>query len=128
MANTIEYEYSDGNQIDFNTEDLKITYHRDSMSIDARADGTRVVTDPSYEWREFHFTSVLTGANMNTLDGVQMAAITYSGAYPRIKTLTWASGETETNIEVVIPDGGLVVSDAGNGQWNVDVTMLEKAQ
>ena len=122
----IIYEYVNGSTISFKTNDLKITYHRWGQKISRRPDGKMHVDDPGIEYRKFSFSAVITGNTMDTLDGVQMAAITYSGAYPLIQKIYWDGDSTETNIEVVIPDGGLVTSDMGNGFWNVQITMEEK--
>ena len=122
------YEYTDGNTIDFPTNDLQWTYRRWGMKISRRPNGKMHVDDPGIEYRVFTFSSVITGAVMKTLDTVQMAAITYSGAYPRITKIRFDGGGSNeiTNIEVAIPDGGLTVSDLGNGQWGVQCTMEEK--
>jgi hypothetical protein len=125
--NTIVWEYSDGNTISFNTDDLKVEIRKPYFSVDVRVDGTIVVVDPDIRQRVFTFSSTITGANANTLhDQVNGTSIDYSGAYPKIQTLTWVSGTTETNIEVAITS--LSLSDLGNGQWGVNVTMVEKDQ
>jgi len=122
----VVYEYSAGNTVSFKTDDLAITYHRHGMKISRRPDGKMYVDDPGVEYRVFKFSGWLTGATQDTLDSVQMAAITYSGAYPRIQKIYWNGATTETNIEVAIPDGGLTVHDMGNGWWLVECTMEEK--
>lgn len=122
------YEYVNGSTISFKTNDLKITYHRWGMKISRRPNGIMHVDDPGIEYRIFTFTAVITGAVMKTLNDVQMAAITYSGAYPRITKIRFDGGGSNeiTNIEVAIPDGGLTVSDLGNGEWGIQCTMEEK--
>jgi len=122
----IQYEYSDGNTINIKVYQLKVRYHRYGMKISTRPDGKRYVDDPCVEYRVFTFAGYLDGDAMDTLDSVQMAAITYSGAYPRLKVLYWDGDSTETNIEVVIPDGGLEVEDMGSGWWHISGTMEEK--
>jgi hypothetical protein len=123
----IPWEYSDGNTISFKTNDLKITYHRRFMRVVTRKDGTRVVVDPNdTQYRVFSFSAVISGNTMDTLDGVMMGSITYSGAYPRITTLYWDGDSTETNIETAITS--LATEDLGNGYWRVHITMEEKDQ
>ena len=121
----VEYEYSDGNTISFKTNDLRIAYKRQQW-VDQRVDGTIVVTDTGNTQRTFTFTAYLSGATMDTLDSVQMAAITYSGAYPRIKTIYWNGATTETNIEVSLAEFDTL--DSGMGWWLVSARMVEKDQ
>ena len=118
------YEYSDGNSISFKTNDLKVGHHRHGMRISRRPDGGMYVDDPGVEYRTFTFSAIISGNTMDTLDSVQMAAITYSGAYPRLTTLYWDGDSTETNIEVAITN--LESADMGNGWWHVTITMEEK--
>ena len=121
----IPWEYSDGNTISFKTNDLKVTYRRLEW-VDTRVDGTRVVTSTGQAWRIFNFTATISGDDMDTLDGVMMASITYSGAYPRITTMYWDGNSTETNIETIMTK--LEVLDKGQGWWNVAITLEEKDQ
>ena len=118
------YECSDGNTISFKTDDLKVNYHRDGLKVSRRPDGKMYVDDPGVEYRTFVFSALISGNDMDTLDGVQMAAITYSGAYPRIQKIYWDGDSTETNIEVVLTS--LSSADLGNGWWHVEITMEEK--
>ena len=122
----VTWEYSAGNSITFKSNDLKVKEVRSHLQIDTRVDGTRVVTDPGYAYKTFTFTSIISAATMDTLDSVLSAAITYSGAYPRITTLYWNGATTETNIETAITD--LQATDLGSGWWSVAVTMEEKDQ
>ncbi len=122
----IEYEYTDGNTISFKTNDLRIRYTRPRMRVDVRVDGTKVVTDPGNKQNVYTFTSLITGNTMDTLDGVQRAAITYSGNYPRIKKIYWDGDSTETNIEVALTS--LEVIDQGPAGWLVAITLTEKDQ
>jgi len=122
----VEYEYSDGNTISFKTNDLKITYTRPKMRLDIRVDGTKVVTDPGFKQNIYSFTTTISGDTMDILDGVQRGAITYSGAYPRVKKIYWDGDSTETNIEVAMTS--LEVMDRGAGWWRVAITLMEKDQ
>lgn len=122
----IEYEYSAGNTLSFKTDDLAITYHRANMSVRTVIDGTRIVTDPGNAYRVFTFTAKISGNDMDTLDGVQMGSITYSGDYPRIKKIYWDGDSTETNIEVALT--ALTAKDLGSGRWQVSITLEEKDQ
>ena len=129
--NTIEWEWKAADPteyiITFNTDDLKIEIRKPYFAVDVRVDGTIVVTDPDIRQRVFTFSSVLTGANAKIFHDLENGTtLDYSGAYPRIKTLTWASGQTETNIEVA--NTTIKFSDLGSGQWLVNVTMVEKDQ
>ena len=120
----VEYEYSAGNTISFKTNDLKIKYTRPFMHVDVRVDGTIIVTDPGLKQNIYTFTSTISGDNMDILDGVQRAAITYTGDYPRIKKVYWDGDSTETNVEVALTS--LEVLDRGAGWWRVAVTLTEK--
>jgi len=122
----VEYEYVNGSSIEFKTNDLKITPVRSHLKVDTRVDGTRVVTDPGYVHRKFTFSAVISGATMNTLHDIQVAAIVYTGAYPRITKIYWNGATTETNIEVALTD--LTTLDLGAGWWLVNITMEEKDQ
>lgn len=122
-----EYEYSDGNKISFKTNDMKIDYRREKLRVDTAIDGTRTVVDPNTtQYRVFTFSAYLTGDNMDTLDGVQMGSITYTGAYPRNQKLYWDGDSTETNIEVVITS--LTSQQVGHAHWLVNITAEEKDQ
>jgi len=120
----VVYEYTDGNTVSFKTDNLKVSYQRHGMRISRRPDGKMYVDDPGVEYRIFQFSAVISGATMDTLDGVQMAAITYSGGYPRIQKIYWNGATTETNIEIAIVQ--LSTTDMGNGWWMVECTMEEK--
>jgi len=118
------YEYSAGNSISFKAW-LTVSYKRIEW-VDTRVDGTRVVTTTGQAYRIFTGTALIDGATMDTLDGVQMGAITFSGAYPRITVLYWNGATTETNIEVIMTN--LQVIDKAQGWWNVALTLEEKDQ
>jgi len=120
------YEYSAAATISFKTNDLTITYTRPKMRVDVRVDGTIVVTDPGNSQKIFQFTARISGADMDTLNTVQSAAIVYTGDYPRIQKIYWNGATTETNIEVAMTE--LKVLDKGAGWWAVAVTMVEKDQ
>lgn len=122
----IPWEYSDGNTISFKTNDLKITYKRLFQKVHARTDGVLVVTDPGKPQRIFNFTAIVSGNNMDILDGVMTGAITHTGAYPRITTLYWDGDSTESNIETAMT--ALSAEDMGTAGWRVSVTLTEKAQ
>jgi hypothetical protein len=122
----ITYEYTAGNTITFKSNDLKVREARSHLRIDTRVDGTRVVTDPGHTYKIFTFSSIISGATMDSLDTVQSGVIDYTGAYPRVTVLYWNGTTTETNIEVAITD--LVATDLGSGWWHVAVTMEEKDQ
>ena len=81
------------------------------------------VDDPGKAQRDFTFSSIISGANMNTLNTVQTAAITYDATYPRIQKIYFAGGTTLSNIEIAITS--LVAKDMGNGFWQVNITMTE---
>jgi hypothetical protein len=121
----IIYEYSAGSDVSIKTNDLKITYNRLFMTITARPDGKIYVDDPGIKQRIFTGTGIISGADMNELNTVQTAAITYSGLYPRIKKIYFAGAVFIENVEVVL-DNGWSGSDLGNGFWEVSFSMTEK--
>ena len=125
MANEyqITYEYSNGNSVAFKTNDLTITYNRDGLVVSKRPDGNIYVDDPGIESRTFTFSAIISGADMNELNTVQMAAITYDATYPRITKIYFAGAVTITNIEVVCT--AFSGSDLGNGWWNAQMTLTE---
>jgi hypothetical protein len=120
----IQYEYTNGNTIDMKTNDLKIGVRRQFMTITTRPDGKMYVDDPTKIQRTFSGTCILSGADMNTLHDVQIAAITYSGGYPRIQKIYWNGATTETNIEVAMTkcEG----TDMGAGWWHLAFEFTEK--
>ena len=120
------YEYAAAATVEFKTNDLSITYHRHGLKKSTRPDGKMYVDDPGVEYRKFSFTAIISGADMNELNTVHTAAITYSGLYPRITKIYFAGAVFITDIEVFIPDGGLTGSDLGNGFWHVNCLMEEK--
>jgi len=122
----IIYEYTNGNVINFKTNDLTIEPTRPLLHVDVRVDGTIVVTDPGFAQTTFAFTATISGNDMDTLYGVQTAAIDYTGGYPRIQKIYWDGDSTETNIEVALTS--LKVLDKGAGWWRVAILMVEKDQ
>ena len=120
------YEYVSGSTISFITNDLLISYHRHGFSISRRPDGLMHTDDPGIEYRKFTFSALIKGAVLKTLHDVQMAAITYSGGYPRITKIRFDGGGSNeiTNIEIAIVS--LTTTDLGNGWWNVQCIMEEK--
>jgi hypothetical protein len=130
MADTAQviYEYSDGNSVSFFTEDLSISWDRPGLNISVRVDKTIVVTDTDASQRVFTCTAVLTGANVKTMNDVQTAAITYSGAYPRLTTVQFDGGGTNkiTNVEVALTK--FQARDMGHGYWMCSLEFKEKDQ
>lgn len=125
--NTIVWEYTAGNKITFNTDDLKIEIRKPYFSVDIRVDGEIVVSDPDIRQRVFTFSSVISGAIANTLHDIIMGGtIAYSAALPNIDLITWASGVTEADIEVAIQS--VTLTDLGNYQWGVNMVLVEKTQ
>ena len=121
----IIYEYSSGNDVSIKTNDLVITYNRLFMTTTARPDGKIYVDDPAIIQRVFTGTGIISGADMNELNTVQTAAITYSGGFPRIKKIYFSGAVTITNVEVVL-ENGWSGRDMGFGFWAVSFTMTEK--
>lgn len=119
----IDWEYTNGNSIEFKTNDLQITWDRLYMSVEARPDGNLYVVDPGVVQRTFTFSSTLTGATLNTLNTVMTAAITYDATYPRITKIYFAGATTITNIECAMTS--LTATDLGSGMWDVNVTLTE---
>lgn len=119
----IVYEYSNGNSVSFKTNDLRIEYFRDGLLMSRRPDGKLYVDDPGVEYRTFTFSAIISGADMNELNTVQMAAITYDATYPRITKIYFNGATTITNIEVVCTS--FSGTDLGNGFWSVQMTLTE---
>ena len=119
------YEHSAGSTLSFFTNNLSITIKRPTLSVDVRPDGTKLVTDSAAYQRIFQCTGVLTGANAKILHDWLIGAITYSGDYPRLTTVTFASGQTITNIEVAITACRL--TDLGAGMWQAEMEFTEKS-
>jgi hypothetical protein len=122
----VTYEYSAGNSISFRTDDLKVTWVRPGLKVHTRVDGTRVVRDTGAAYRVFSCTAFVEGADADEMDTVQMGAITYSGAYPRLTVLYWNGTTTETNIEVACTE--VNVLDRGMGWWLLSLRFEEKDQ
>jgi len=124
MANEsqIIYEYTNGNTVEIKTNDLSIDMQRLYVNVVARPDGKIYVDDPGIVQRVFTGTGTIVGADANELHDVQNASITFDGTYPRIQTITWKSGTTETNISVT---GHFVFGDLGSEFWSVKYTLTE---
>ena len=122
----VVYEHTNGNTISFFTRNLKITWTRPGLSIDGTVDKELIVTDTGAYQRIFSCTAKLSGDNLNTLNGWMIAAITYTGAYPRLTTVYLDGDTTLTNVEVAITS--LSAIDLGAGYWSVDVTFTEKTK
>ena len=120
----IIYEYAAASDVSIKTNDLTITYNRLLMTLTARPDGKIYVDDPTIIQRVFTGTGIISGADMNEMNTVQTAAITYSGLYPRIKKIYFAGATTISNVEVALT--AFSGTDLGNGFWNVSFTMTEK--
>jgi len=117
------YEYSNGNTVEFKTNDLRIEWKRHFMTVEPRPDGNIYVNDPAVSQRIFTFSATISGADMNELNTVQTAAITYDGTYPRITKIYFSGAVTITNIEIAVTS--LTGTDLGNGFWEVQCTMKE---
>jgi len=124
----VTFEYSAGNSVTFKTDNLTITYDRPFLSMTPRSDGAMIVTDAGVGVRSFAFSATITGAEANTLDGVLMAAIDYTGAYPRITVINWSGAATETNVEVFVTRNGCSLRDMGSGEWLCTMKMMEKTR
>ena len=119
----IQWEYTNGNTIDFKTSDLVIEFQRPGLRVDTAVDGTILVTDPDNSKLIFRFTAILSGNTMDTLHGVITGAISYDGTYPRVQKIYWDGDSTETNIKTVMTS--LSAKDLGAGWWEVSVTLEE---
>ncbi|MHA2067916.1 MAG: hypothetical protein ACXABY_26440 [Candidatus Thorarchaeota archaeon] len=119
----IIYEYTNGNDVSIKTNDLKITYKRHLVRRTQRPDGKIYVDDPGIEQRIFTGTGVISGADQNEMNTVQMAAITFDGSFPRIKKIYFAGAVTITN--VVIELTAFEANDLGSGFWEVSFEMQE---
>jgi len=122
----IIYEYSAVGTVEIKTNDLKITYNRLYMTETARPDGKIYIDDPAIIQRVFTGTGIISGADMNELNTVQTAAITYDATYPRITKIYFSGAVTITNVEVSLANGWSGF-DMGNGFWNVSFTFRERA-
>jgi len=121
----VVYEYTAGNSLSFKTSNLKIQYKRLFMTVTSRPDGKIYVNDPGKAQRIFTCTDMkVSGDDLNTLNTVQTAAITYSGAYPRLTTINLDGDTTLTNIEVVLTNWS--ATDMGAGNWKVELEFTEK--
>jgi hypothetical protein len=119
MADTyhVTYEYTNGNSINFRSNDLTININRPFMRTIVQPDGGIYVHDPDISQLVFTGSAILSGDDMDTLHSVQVAGINYSGDYPRITVINWDGDSTETNIEVVMTQ--LRTRDRGRGWWQV---------
>lgn len=122
----IEYEYVNGSTISIKASTVKAKTIRPHLKIYTRVDGTRVVSDTGYAYRVVTAQALISGNDADTLDAVQNASITYSGAYPRLKKIYWDGDSTESNVEVALMSYD--VSDVGGGWWSLQVVFEEKDQ
>lgn len=121
----IEYEYTDGNTISFKAR-TTIDIIRPHLRVTTRVDGTRVVTDSGQSYVVITAQALMDGNTVDTLYGVQTGAITYTGAYPRLKKIYWDGDSTEANIEVALMKTTL--ADQGDGWWTVTLRFEGKDQ
>jgi len=122
----VVYEHSAiSGTLSFPTNNLSITIKRPTLSVDVRPDGTKLVTDSNAYQRIFQCTAVLDGAYAKDLHDFLIDTIDYTGAYPRLTLVTFATGETISNVEVAITACRL--GDLGAGKWYVDIEFTEKS-
>ncbi|MHC4645062.1 MAG: hypothetical protein ACYTBJ_06155 [Planctomycetota bacterium] len=121
-----EYEYSANNTISFKTNDFKPQIVRPGLNIDTVVDGTRVVHDTGASFLRITCTALVSGNDMDTLHGVQTAAIDYTGAYPRLKKIYWDGDSTESNYEVALMSVDPL--DRHGGWWLVALVFEGKDQ
>ena len=119
----IIYEYTVGNDVSIRTNDLTITYERVGVQGTLRPDGNFYVDDPGKARRIFTGTGIISGADQEEMNNVQMAAITFDGSFPRIKKIYFTGAKTLTNIVVELT--AFSAGDLGFGFWNVTFTMVE---
>lgn len=117
------YEYINGSTISFKAV-VAIDTIRPYERVTVRPDGNIYVDSPGISQLVFTISNaIINGTVYNTLLGVQRAAITFDGTYPRLTTINLKSGVTVTNIPVVM--GPLKATDQGNGQWDCATTFTE---
>ena len=119
----IIYEYSNGLDVSIRTNDLTITYQRAGVQRTIRANDKKYTDDPAITYRVFTGTGIISGADQEEMDNVQMAAITFDAAFPRIKLIYWTGAKTEANIVVELT--AFSANDLGFGFWEVSFTMEE---
>jgi hypothetical protein len=121
----VTYEHTAGNTLSFFTNDLKIKINRLFMDITARPDGVLKVTDPTVIQREFSCSAIMSADNYKILYDWYVAAITYTGDYPRLSAVYLDGDTILTNIEVAIV--GLEASMVAANTWRVAVAFKEKS-
>ncbi len=119
----IIYEYTNGNDVEIKTNDLKVSYVRAGVQRTIRPDGNKYTDDPDIPYRIFTGTGVISGTDQDEMDTVQMGTITFDASFPRIKKLFWTGGTTETNIVIELKD--FSANDLGFGFWEVSFVMEE---
>jgi hypothetical protein len=119
----IIYEYTNGNDVSIKSNDLSIDYKRHHVQRTVRPDGNIYVDDPGVEQRVFTGTGIISGTDVNEMNTVQMAAITFDGSFPRIKKIYFTGAVTITN--VVIELTSWTATDLGFGFWAVAFEMTE---
>ena len=117
------YEYTNGNTVEFKTNDLTITWKRRGLEVNSRPDGNIYVDDPDVPQRTFTFTAVSSGADVNEMNTVQTGTIAYDATYPRIQKIYLSGVVTLTNIPVAVT--AFSATDLGSGHWEVSITMEE---
>jgi hypothetical protein len=119
------YEYTNGNTVEFKTDDLTIEIRRPLLKIYVLPDKKIKISDPAAYQRIFSCTSNISGADLKELHDVQIGAITYGAGFPRLQKVRFDGGGVNeiTNIEVALTS--LKVTDVGAGRWDVAVTFTE---
>ena len=111
MTEIFTYEHTNGNALDYPTENLVIEVLKQQV-ITRRADGAMIVHEVA-RWYKFSLTTILSSTDYITTLGWHHAATAYTGAYPRVTAAYIGSTNfAATPIEVsMIVCRGLVLAD-----------------
>lgn len=120
----VVYHNSNGATINMLSNDFKESYQFGEKKVHHKPDKTSIVHDPNTVWRVYTWTTVLTRAVKDTLDGYIRPAsvVTYDATYPKI---VWQKdGATPENIiGMLIGCEVLMFSD---GYYMVRLTFEER--
>jgi hypothetical protein len=124
LTDTIVYDNAAAAQVSMPTENLTVTYDFGTKTVKQKTNKTSTVRDPNRVRRVFEWSTLLSRADMDELDGYirPASAPTYDATYPRI---VWTKdGATSENVIGMII--GCVFSMGADAQYWARITFLER--
>ena len=127
MADTaqVTYTHSEGNSIDFFTNNVKIDWLMDNKKVEFKNNKVGISVDSNRCMRQVSCSAILTSANLNTLNGYlrPASAATYDGTYPNVKV--YRDGTNSYTILCMVTQCSATMT--ADSQWLVSITFTERS-